>query len=631
MKKRMISLVMVVAMLLSIVVSANALSVGSLSDMGVAGAAKLVAASSPTINSLRVSEYATLDSDRGRRNIDIGHIYVGYAIEDGVLNRANSNWKLPDTSSVVFNNYVSGEGFTALYATGKGTNVNVSGKLTLVDDSDGQYASDFTGTGVAIVVDDYAKVNASNLNIYTEGFVRAAAIVYNGAEMTVKNSSLVTMGANPLTEAYDGYKNSANTSKMISPPWVLGIQGGIRTFNVLGKKPTLNIIGSYLATGGWGVLSTDGCTEPLLNIVDSTLEILPEEKGGMNSGWELYGYDRGKYGSGYGSYIIGDSTELFYGVKIKGGTYGAIGRGGKAVYASTNGSIDLYNAYGAKMETVEGKGEVSVIDCVYGVMTHANEDIAISYIDGTVVNAEESIFMYRSSATADFVADEASLNAGNGIILQMIDDDDSTVGGFNPFNSYLYEDAGVPSRSGNVTVNFKSSDTVNMTLTNGVYEGDFFNGTGYYKQAPDAMNVIIGEGATVIGDIAVTETFHGVPYSAKAVEVLEGYGDDVSYVFMDADYNVVESAENAAYIQLTKFSINQYYMLCHMLNRVYYNGNSKADVVVEDGGIWMVEDESLITSLKIEKGAKVYGAVKYNADGTLTLTPADKLLAVGSY
>lgn len=631
MKKKMISLVMVAAMLLSLVVSANALSLGSISDMGVSGAAKLVAAASPTINSLRVSEYATLDRDRGRRNIDIGHIYVGYAIEDGVLNRANSNWKLPDTGSVVFNNYVSGEGFTALYATGKGTEVKASGKLTLVDDSDGQYASDFTGTGVAIVVDDYAKVNASNLNIYTEGFVRAAAIVYNGAEMTVRNSSLVTMGANPLTESYDGYKNSANTSKMISPPWVLGIQGGIRTINVLGTKPTLNVIDSYLASGGWGVLSTDGCTKPLLNTVDSTLEILSEEEGGMDSGWELFGYEKGKYGSGYGSYIIGDSTELFYGVKIVGGTYGAIGRGGKAVYASSNGNIDLYNAYGAKMETVEGKGQVSVIDCVYGVKTHANEDIAISYIDGTVVNAEESIFMYRSSGTADFVADKASLNAGNGIILQMIDDDDSTVGGFNPFNSYLYEDAGVPSRSGNETGASTKCDTVNMTLTNGVYEGDFYNGTGYYKQAGDAMNVVIGEGATVIGDIALTETFHGVPYSEKAVEVLDSYGVDVSYVFLDADFYVTADESEAEYIQLTKFSINQYFMLCHLLNRTYYNGYSKADVVVENGGIWMVEEESLITSLKIEKGAKVYGDVSYNADGTLTLTPSEQLLAVGSY
>ncbi|MBE6991078.1 MAG: hypothetical protein E7430_00665 [Ruminococcaceae bacterium] len=631
MKKRALSLALAIVMMLSLAVTANALTLGSIADMGYKKTAEIVVAAAPDISDLEVSEYATLDSDRGRRKVDIGHIYVGYAVEDGVINADNSNWIKSNTESIVFKNYVSGEGFTALYATGKGTKADVSGKLTLVDGSDGQYASDFTGTGVAIVVDDYAKVQAHDLTIYTEGFVRAAAIVYNGAEMTIKNSSLITVGANPLTEAYDGYKNSANTSKMISPPWVLGIQGGIRTINVLGKKPTLNVIDSYLATGGWGVLSTDGCSQPLLNIVDSTLEVLPESKGGMNSGWELFGYDKDKYGSGYGSYIIGDSTELFYGVNIKGGTYGAIGRGGKAVYASTNGNIDLYNAYGTKMETVEGKGRVSVIDCVYGVMTHANEDIAISYIDGTVVNAEESIFMYRSSGTADFVADEASLNAGNGIILQMIDDDDSTVGGFNPFNSYLYEDAGVPSRSGNETGKSKKCDTVNMTLTNGVYEGDFYNGTGYYKQAPDAMNVIIGEGATVIGDIALTETFHGVHYSEKAVEVLDSYGNDVSYVFLDADYYVTENEADAEYIQLTKFSINQYFMLCHLLNRVYYNGYSKADVVVEDGGIWMVEEESLITSLKIERGAKVYGAVKYNADGTLTLTPADKLLAADSY
>lgn len=69
--------------------------------------------------------------------------------------------------------------------------------------------------------------------------------------------------------------------------------------------------------------------------------------------------------------------------------------------------------------------------------------------------------------------DSSTLNPGDGIILQMMDTDDSTVGGFNPFGEFLHEDAGVPSVSGNETGATKTCETVIMPLTNGEYEGNF--------------------------------------------------------------------------------------------------------------------------------------------------------------
>ena len=442
---------------------------------------------------------------------------------------------------------------------------------------------------------------------------------------------MVAYGANPLTDAWDGYFNSANTGMMLSPPWVLGIQGGIRTMNVLDNYATLVIEDSYLASGGWGVVSTDGCTHPIIYVVDSALQILPASQGGMDSGWELFGYDEDAYGSGYGSYVIGSADEYFYGAEISGATFGAIAREGNAVYASSSGEIEIAAADdGSVMGVIEGAGSPSVINAVYGNQVHQNESTSVAYTDGTVVNAEEAVCLYRSSGHTAYKADNAVLNSKAGVILQMMDDDDMLVGGFSPFNEFFYETAGVPSQNGSLTGEAASNSECTFDLTNGIYTGNFYNGTGYYGgQAADVMNVNIGAGAEVDGAISLTETFHGMPYRPEAVQVLNGLGDDVAYVFLDAAGNICDEA-NAAFIQFTQFSIRQYYMLCHVANLPYNNGFSGANVTVANGGVWKVADTSIINYLKID-GGTVYGTLAQNADGSLTLTPGAAPIPAGEY
>jgi hypothetical protein len=622
---RMFALVMALAMLLS--VSAFASGEMSAEPAGAASAA------TESIADMTASTYATLDAVNTRSQ-DAGYIYVGYDVVDGQLTD-QSNWT-GDASSVVLDNEVVGAGFTAVHASGADSDVTVTGTLVLsngADDAEGVHASDFTGCGAAFVAADGGRITAKNVDLTTTGFVRAGFIVDDGAIAWVEDSEIITYGANPLTDAYDGYVNSATTSKMLSPPWVLGIQGGIRAVNVLDTNTTFVSVNSHLASGGWGVVSTDGCTTPSLYLIDSTLEILSEAEGGMNSGWELYGYDEEAYGTGYGAYLIGDCDERYYGSTVEGATFGAIAREGSAVYASSNGEINVVSATGEDLGTVQGQGNVSVINCVFGAMTHSSEDISISYTDGTIVNTEESTIVYRSSGHANFLFDEAELNPGNGIIIQMIDDDDSTVGmgdmSTMGFNTTLVEAAGMPSATGNETGATDNNEEVNATLTNGDYAGDFYNGTGYYGQAGDVMNVTVGEGATLEGTIALTETFHGVAYSPEAVAFAEA-ADGVEYVFIDSDFQVTDKEADAAYIQFTQFTINQYYMLCRMENHVYNNGYSGINVTVENGGVWTVSGESLINYLKVD-GGTVYGEIVENADGSLTIIPSDKTIADGEY
>jgi len=549
---------------------------------------------------------------------------VGYYVKDGAI--VDKNSLLADKDAAVskldLDIVANGEGFDSVIATGKGTDLTLTGSISASDNGDGQKASDFSGLGVQIIAADYARVKVNSMKIDTKGFLRAAFISDNHAQILVKDSTVTTMGANPLTQAYKTYVNSANQNIMLSPPWVLGIQGGIRAGNMLGEKSTLTVIGSTVTSGGWAVLSTDDCQSPVMNVVDSIMEILPASKGGMTSG--KYSYSS-KYGSGYGTYLIGDAVQNFYGVTFNGLTYAGIFTGGAAYYKSSSGKIELKDAEGKAIETVTGKGRPTIINSVFGVMTHGSASVNV--MEGTVVNSEEAVFLHKRGDVS-FVADNAVLNSASGIIMQMIDNDDSTVGGsMNGFNTEFKEAAGWPSENGNVTKAGASaggqqggmpggqaggqggmpgaaaggqggmpggqaggapggsgdqgrsggpggaggaggSGGAKLVLTNGNYKGNIFNGSGYYTQSGNSLEVSIGKGATLNGAISLTETRH-----------------------------VDETGK-----QNTHFTINEYYYLGHVANRNYRNGISAISVSLKDGGKWTVTGESLISKLAVDNG-----------------------------
>ena len=491
--------------------------------------------------------------------------------------------------------------FNPVLATGEGTDLTLSGSIHIFDNSDGAIASDFSGRGAAILASNGAKVNVEGMKIFTNGFVRAALISDEYAQLNVRNSDITVMGANPLTDVYESYDNSADQNLMISPPWVLGIQGGARLANMLGAQSTLTVINSKCTAGGWGVLSTDAGNNFVMNVVNSELEILPASRGGMSSGNFDYS---GDYGSGYGTYIIGKAKEYFYGTYFKGTTYASILTGGDGYYMSSRGKVELTDAMGNAIDTICGRGRQTVIQSVFGFMAHNSGSINV--LDGTVVKTEEATFLYKAG-DVNYVVDKAVLRPKSGIILQMIDNDDSTVGLSNApppppdsgiywapiFNSEFFEEPGWPSENGNDIPNMGSGpfgppmpNTVSLNLTNGKYTGDVFNGTGYYTQLGDVLQVTIGPGATLRGTVSLTETRH-----------IDENGD-----------------------QNTSFPIEKYYYLGHVENRNHRNDYSTISVVI-DSGVWQVTGESLISSLLVENGA-IKGAGGKNAvmtvDGVAT-------------
>jgi hypothetical protein len=556
---------------------------------------------------------------------------VGYYVQDGKIIAKNSLLADKDEAASNFKLDIvaEGEGFNAIIANGKKSDITVTGTIKATDNGDGTNASDFSGLGTMFLAHDYANITVEDMDIFTDGFVRAAFIADSHGSVMVKNTTVTAMGANPLTEAFDGYVNSADQTIMMSPPWVLGIQGGIRGGNMLGDNTTMSVIDSSITVASWAVLSTDACSNPMMNIVDTDMIVLPESKGGMSSG--NFSYSK-NYGTGYGTYLIGGAKQNFYGATIKGLTYAAIAANGEnvATYKSSTGKIALKDADGKAIETVTGKGKPTTINAVFGFMTHG--DATFNVLDGTVVNTEESTFLYKAG-NVTLTLDNAKVNTKSGIILQMIDNDDSSVGMYDmskmAFNTEFSETAGWPSENGSVTAAGGSgggamggpgggqggdmaggpggggapggdmaggpggdmaggpggdmaggpggggapggganSSGMTVSLLNGDYNGDLLNGSGYYTQTGASMDATIGKGASLTGTISLTETRH-------------------------IDENGKQNAH---------FTINEYYYLGHVENRNYRSETASINVVLKDGGVWTVTGESLLSKLTVEKG-----------------------------
>ena len=579
------------------------------------------------VSGMKASEHATLTNYTNRDNT--GEIYIGVEVKD--------------KQSVTLDDTVTGAAYTAVYASDEMADVSVTGTLVLTDDTDGLSVSDFNGQGSAIVAYGGAKVDVDGLTYYSDGFERSAAVVSQNSSVIFRNSSLTVMGADPLTEAWDGYHSSADQNWMISPPWPLGVSGGARIVNMIGTTPTLTVIGSELVGGRtWGILSTDAGSNMVINVVDTTMTSLPESEGGSDSGWRIFGYDEDAYGSAYGSYYIGNPSQYYYGATFDGVTYAAIITGAVAGhYASSNGSIDLYDANGELIETVQGKGQPTVINGVFGFMQHNVLSDGIYVEDGTVINAADAIVIWKT-ANGNYYFDNAVLNSDKGVLFQMIDnDDDSRIGGMpmavDPGFDETYSESKLASAEPGfpgITYDYESGtggNEVNATYTNGEYTGNIYNGTGYYNQNGDNLTVTLGENAVLNGDVALTSTVKGVKYSPEAMEGIKYYGDDIVYTLLDADGNITTDEAKAEYIHITEYTIAEAFLQGHVENMIHYNGASTIAVVVEKGAAWNVAGESLITSLSIANGATVKGTLTENADGTLTLTASNQTIPAGEY
>ena len=475
------------------------------------------------------------------------------------------------------------------------------GKYTLknamfkfITDSDGSHVSDFTGYGSLITALDHSKLFVEDSEFESVGVAKPALFCDEGSDVVFKNCRVKVMGG----RLYDGYVNSADCTIMVAPPWVLGMTGSARGTNLMGKKSSTTVVNCDMKASRWGVMSSDGGKDMQLIAIDSDLTLVGDYGGPEDLRNPYYS----RYGSGYGTYVIGNAHEEFYGVNFRVGTYAVILRGGSAVYKSSRGRIRVTSPTTGEV-LYEGRGKrrkTTIESDAFGFMAHGDGTLTVT--DGTEVNCHNAVFLIKAGGVTMNVMDNALLNSTDGVILQVMDDDDAIVG-LNreskymlTFNTDFYEKPGWPSENVQITSKMdvppppppppapegaKPEEIeisppkfdVHFNATDVKLKGDLYNGTGYFGQKAKQLYVKIGKGSVLDGVISATEVMH-----------------------------INEKGE-----QNTHFTKNEYYYLGHLANRPFYNGDNTVEVILENGAVWNVTGKCIINSLTVGEGCVFNG------------------------
>ena len=568
------------------------------------------------------------------------NIYYAAAIVDSTGLSQGSNPDLADSgeitetaaADVVIRNRNSGTNGLLI----NGVPYAVTGADIVLDSIDnGQNTSDFIGKGTALMATGAAaNVTVEDSSIDVTGVGRLAAFVDAGATMTVKNSSLTSRGGT----LYESYRNTAGMNVMVSPPWVLGIMGNSRCTNLMGTNSTLNLIGSHTASGAWAGLSTDAGTNVHLNVFDTDVTLLHADESQIPfqaQGGQLENLDNPfttRYGAGYGAYTIGAAVETFRGADIRVGTMANIFTGGAATYGALKAgeTYTLESGSGeTDLEYTAEEDRITVIDSdTQGFMIHQNAN-TLNVLEGTEVNSAFTTVLMKtgaSGASMDAVFDDAHLNTGNGVLVQLMDNDDSLLGGMDAsggFYETYTETPGFPAAPetadgtlasetadmGPGSVPSTGAETGNFTFRNMELQGNLYNAGGWYgglKGIP--MNISL-EDATLDGAIATTSAIHVTYDGAMA------YKDRKGVAFDDED----EAAQFAEQYQAAEFSISQYWIIGQVANKIAYSGSNPINVTLSGDSVWNVESTSMINSLTISDSAKVV----VPKDVTLTINGTD--------
>jgi hypothetical protein len=437
----------------------------------------------------------------------------------------------------------------------------------------GNGRSDFIGYGAAIVgTGEETTLVVDGADIRTRGVARPAIVADGGSNVIVKNSHIQTYnGILP-----DDYIGTIDTTQMRSVPWMLGLSGNCRATNLLGTNTKASYINSYIGAEGWGVLSTDGCTTPKLTAINSTIAITGED--------------------GYGSYGIGDATERFLGCTFNVATYATISRGSFLYFCDSDQSIvsQLNSDLGLGLTNKElrslRKKHTTVNSERFGIMWHGGGTLDVS--GGTIFNTKKTTFLDKGQAITITVdgSKGAKLNSGNGVIMQVMDDDDCgpnmAEGGAT---SNIYYDptlmgTPIPDDPDHNLYNATSNDAL-ATFSNIKLKGNFYNST---------------RGGLVAGPF-------GPPSSTSK---------NMALTFKNASITGVITSSTAVHSQVEITSAD-YRLLGEVTNTASEAVNNGVLVSLSEGSKWMVTGTSYLTCLTVGGGSYVVAPKGYNVTMTI--------------
>jgi hypothetical protein len=427
-------------------------------------------------------------------------LYVG---ADGVdwaksVPAAVSGGRVTDSEARDIRIASTGEAFNGVYVKDAPYTL-VRPRISLI----GNGRSDFVGYGAALVgTGTNTRLVVDGADIANRGAVRTGVVADGGSNVIVKNSRIHTdNGVLPAD-----YQSTVDLTYMEQAPWMLGIVGNVRATNLLGVDTKASYINSSISSQGWGVLSTDTGSNGKLTAIDSHI---------ATTG-----------GEGYGSYAIGNATERFLGSRFDVDTYATINRGGSVHYGdSTRAAVAQLNGeLGLGLSARELAAlpvRRTVIDSQrWGVMWHGAGSVDVS--GGTIVNSDRATFLDKGQQVAIDVdgSQGARLNPRNGILLQLMEDDDpgpQMVDGKLLNTGVYHEPTGDPAKVPAFDVTAVNADDAVATFKDIALRGDFYNGirganpAGPFGPGMQGKNMVLNfDDARIAGVISASQTRHAV-------------------------------------------------------------------------------------------------------------------------
>jgi len=428
-------------------------------------------------------------------------------------------------------------------------------------DFEGDGGNDFIGYGAGIAVFGNSKVTINNSEIKNRGLKRSTVHSGGNSVTTLNNCRLIS-------ETPD--------SEEVIPLWALGLSGTNRV-SQLCDYATVYYNNCYIQGNGWGTLSIDGGVRVRMYLKDSTVEL------------------SGPRARGYGAFSIGDALISYDNCKVNVQGYPLLmgGHGDHQNGEITNGSV--------------------INSTLYGVMIFRDSGSELKVDKRAILNSASSTFVVKG-AHSYLNIDDAELNPGNGVILQLMDNDEPGMGP-SRFIVPIGADVPIPGRDLAVA---DPKDDVFMTVSNMEVKGDFYNSTTDLR-------------ANCIEDVPMPGRGTGGPPQGGEDDEEDHQGvKNLDLKFTNAVVDGVISAATASYKEgVVIIDGSNFEELSAVTQTAQEPVNNGVIVSFDKNSVWTVTGTSYLTSLTIDKSS----VIKAPEGKTLTMTVdgVKKPIAAGTY
>ncbi len=464
----------------------------------------------------------------------------------------------------------------------------------VIDDTvmelDGFSGNDFVGLGAGITAIDNAKVTINNSKIVLHGVTRCA--VHVGGESVVIANHCTFVNHSPENDEWMGEFS-----------WGCAFDGTNRLVQLCDNGTAIYNDCTF-DTNGWGIASIDGCD-------DSVSYYFKDCR--MNCS--------GPRSHGYGSFCIGDHNVVsFDHTQVHCTAYPLIVRGMMGL---------------ARSEFVNG---CEVTSDHFGILCLGDKQTPVKIADSSIVSAS-SVICAKGSATT-FHVSNAHLQAGNGVIMQLMDNDECGMFIKTVHLPVGKEDVYDPSHD---LYHCDSANDVVMNLSDMAVTGDFLNSTTNLHLERDAVPGHCDKPPAFGGMFEPPEGSEGMSFLDAPPDGEENsHADELDY---DADLRGpknlvlnlrntrlegVASAAAAAYRPgLTKIEEDTRYELSCVVQTPAPTVNNGVLVDLDRDSTWVLTGDSYITGLTLAEGAIVKAPAGRQV--AMTVDDVETAIAPGKY